>query len=125
MASTEDMAPNRSEKAATARKSASRSSRSRAREENLEAQVGKLQDDLKSIAGTIAKLAERRVNEVRGSAEHEVQNLMKSGQHTVEEWQDEFEDVQKQFKQTIRQRPLTAVVGAVAVGYMLALLTRH
>lgn len=125
MASTEDMAASRSEAAGTARKSASRSSRSRAREENLEAQVGKLQEDLKSIAGTIAKLAERRVNEARGTAEHEVQNLMKSGQHTVEEWQDDFEDIQKQVKTTIRQRPLTAVVGAVAVGYLLALLTRH
>lgn len=125
MAGTEDMAPNRSETAGTARKSVSRSSRNRAREENLEAQVGKLQDDLKSIAGTLTKLAERRVSEVRGTAEHEVQNLMKSGQHVVEEWQDDFEDIQKQVKQTIRQRPLTAVVGAVAIGYLLALLTRR
>lgn len=125
MASTEDMAPNRGEAASPTRKPSTRSSRGRAREENLEEQIGKLQEDLKAIAATVTKLAERRVAAVRGSAEHEVQNLLHSGQNTVEEWQDDFEDIQKQMKQTIRQRPLTAVVGAVAIGYLVALLTRH
>lgn len=124
MATTSDMAPDRDEKTGPARKSA-RSSRSKAREESLEQQIGKLQDDLKSIAGTIAKLAERRVDEVRGKAEHEVQSFMRSGEHTVEEVQGELESIQKQMKETIRHKPLTAVVGAVAVGYILALLTRR
>ena len=123
MATTPDMAPDRG--APSARKSSPRSSRPRAREENLEEQIGKLQEDLKAIAGTIAKLAERGVDEVRGRAENEVQNLMRSGQHTVEEVEGELENIQRQMKQTIRHKPLTSVVGAVAIGYILALLTRH
>jgi ElaB/YqjD/DUF883 family membrane-anchored ribosome-binding protein len=125
MATTSDMAPGRGEGTTNARKSSTRSSRNRAREESLEQQIGKLQEDLKAIAGTITKLAERRVDEVRGRAEHEVQNLMRSGEHTVEEFQGELESIQKQMKATIRHKPLTAVVGAVAVGYILALLTRR
>lgn len=99
-------------------------SRSRKREEALEDQIERLQDDLKSIASTISRMADNRVNEARGHAEREVQNLMRSGEQAVNGVQDEFGEVEKQIKDTIRAKPLTAVAGAVAIGFCLALLTR-
>ena len=127
MAATTDMAPNRP--AASTRRTSSnggRSSRARSqsRDDELEAQVARLQTDLKSIAATITGMADEKVSEARGTAKTEVRNLVRQGQHVVEDIQDEFGHVEKQIKDTIRQKPLTAVIGAVAVGFVLALLTR-
>lgn len=129
MATTEDMAPTRS---APARKSANGarrpSTRSRARarthDDDLEAQVARLQSDLKQIAGTIAGMADQKVTEARGAVKSEAQNLVKQGQNAVGEIQDEFGHMEKQIKDTIREKPLTAVAGAIAIGFVLALVTR-
>lgn len=128
MAETSDMAPTRS--TTSKRRSSTnggRSSRARshARDDDaLEEQIARLQTDLKAIAATITGLADEKVSEASGTAKSEVRNLVRQGQHAVEEMQDEFGHVEKQIKDTIRQKPLTAVIGALAVGFVLALLTR-
>jgi ElaB/YqjD/DUF883 family membrane-anchored ribosome-binding protein len=128
MADTTDMAPTRS----AARKSTNGHARSRAaakrsrraREDSIEDQIERLQADLKAIAGSIAGLADDKVSEARGVAKSELKHLLRSGQHAVDGVQDEFSQMERQIKDTIRERPLTAVAGAVAIGFCLALLTR-
>lgn len=99
-------------------------SKSGSREESLEAQIAQLQRDLKGIGATLASIAEQQVSSARGAAKGEVRHLVRTGQHAVEDLQDEFVHVEKQVKDAIRRRPLTAVAGAVAVGFVVALLTR-
>lgn len=113
MSTTTDMAPNRS---------ASRSSRRR--EADLEEQVAQLQKDLKAIATTLTGLAENKVDEAQHTARREFSHLKAQGRHAVEDVQDEFGAMEKQLKDTIRQKPLTAVAGAVAIGFVLALISR-
>jgi ElaB/YqjD/DUF883 family membrane-anchored ribosome-binding protein len=132
MADTADLAPSRSttskapsRRAANGSRSpARRSTRTRAREENLEDQVDRLQSDIKAIAATLTKMADDKVSEVRGTAKTEARNLVKQGQTAVDEIQDEFGHMEKQIKDIIREKPLTAVAGAVALGFVLALVTR-
>jgi ElaB/YqjD/DUF883 family membrane-anchored ribosome-binding protein len=136
MASTPDMAPNRSANSATrraagatpARRSASsRSAASRAaaaRQPDLEAQIEQLQTDLKGIASTLAALAESKVEEAQSVAKREVKHAVKAGQNVVDDVQDEFGQLEKQLKDTIREKPLTAVAGAVALGFILAVVSR-
>ena len=127
MATTEDMAPARSSTATRARAnggSRSASSRRRVREDDLERQIARLQDDLKAIAGSIATLADNKVTEARDVAKSEAKKLVHSGQEAVDQIQDEFGHMEKQIKDTIRQKPLTAVAGAIALGFVLALITR-
>ncbi len=137
MASTPDMAPNRSangstsratpaRRAAASRSTASRSTaaRRRASEPDLEAQIEQLQTDLKGIASTLAALAESKVEEAQSVAKREVKNAVKAGQSAVEDAQDEFGQLEKQLKDTIREKPLTAVAGAVALGFILAVVSR-
>lgn len=109
---------------ATASSSTDNAKRSRTSDDSLEAQVAQLQKDLKAIAGTIAGMAESRVAETRDTAEHEVKHLVRSGQHAVEGLQDEIGQMEKQVKDAIRRRPLTAVAGAVAAGFVIAMLSR-
>lgn len=128
MAATSDMAPNRSHRRSSSNGTRSSRARSQAQadvhEEALQEQISRLQADLKSIAATIAGMADEKVGEARGVAKHEVKNLVQQGQQTVGELTDEFSHVQKQVKDTIRERPLTAVLGALAAGFVIALLTR-
>jgi len=121
MASTTDMAPT------TPRKSSSAGSRrpaARSREQELEAQVSQLQSDLKSITETLRKLTGEKANEVRDIAGAELRHLKRRGQHMVEEAQDQAGEYEQQLKDTIREKPLTAVATALGVGFVLALLTR-
>ena len=51
-------------------------------------------------------------------------NLKAQGQSAIEDAQDEFGQIEKQIKDTIREKPLTAVAGAVALGFILAVVSR-
>lgn len=130
MATTPDMAPGRTSNSSSRRTgstAARRSASSRsaaAREPDLEAQVQQLQDDLKGIAASLATLAEQKVGEAQSMAKRELRHLKAQGQSAVEEAQDEFGQLEKQIKDTIREKPLTAVAGAIALGYILAVISR-
>lgn len=122
MATTTDMAPTRSN---GSKRPASRSrSTRRSREDQLGDQVQQLQDDLKSITATLGKLADERVGDAQKIAKREVKNLARNGANAVEDVQDEFGHLEKQIKDTIRERPLTAVAGAIALGFVLAVVSR-
>jgi ElaB/YqjD/DUF883 family membrane-anchored ribosome-binding protein len=127
MASTTDMAPSRTNSSASPARRASSSRRSRAAartDDDLSAQVTQLQSDLKQIAATLATLAENKVSDVQKAAQKEAYNLAKTGQNAIEDVQDEFGELEKQLKDSIRQKPLTAVAGAIALGFVLAVVSR-
>jgi len=134
MAATTDMAPNRAtparrtangpRRSASRSSAASRASAAAAREDDLSAQVQQLQNDLKTIASTLAGMAEDKVGEARSVAKREARHLANAGQQAVEDAQDEFGQLEKQIKDTIREKPLTAVAGAIALGFILAVVSR-
>ncbi|MHA6691078.1 DUF883 family protein [Devosia sp. A449] len=117
MATTSDLAPTRKPRNSRAS--------SKAREAQLEDQVAQLQSDLKSIGATLARLSNEKVSEVRDAAKGEARNLQRQGQQVVEEVQDQASAMEKQLKDTIREKPLTAVASAVGIGFLLAVLMRH
>lgn len=109
---------------AAAKQAAASSASSDLRGRELEAQIEQLQADLKSIGATLAGLAGDKVSEARGAAEKEARNLARTGQHAVDEVQDELGQLERRLKESIREKPITAVVGAAALGYILAVITR-
>ena len=120
MATTSDLAPGRKPAAARAANASSK-----VREAQLEDQISQLQDDLKAIAATLARLSSDKVTEVREVAKSEARHLQRQGQHVVDDVQDQASAMEKQLKDTIREKPLTAVASAVGIGFILALLSRH
>jgi ElaB/YqjD/DUF883 family membrane-anchored ribosome-binding protein len=116
------MAPTRTRKSSGP--STARSSASRSKDESLEDQIARLQDDLKSIAASIATIAEDKISDARGMAKREASHLVSSGQHAVDGVTDEFGHMEKQIKDAIREKPLTAVAGAIALGFLLAMISR-
>jgi ElaB/YqjD/DUF883 family membrane-anchored ribosome-binding protein len=135
MATTTDMAPNRAASATSRRSPANGARRASAaaraaaasaesHEDELGDQISQLQADMKAIAQTLAGLAEDKVNEAQSVAKREVKNVTKAGQNAIEDAQDEFNQLERQIKDTIREKPLTAVAGAIALGYILAVVSR-
>ncbi len=97
---------------------------SRAQSDNLEAQVTQLQNDIKSIAQTLARMGESKVGEVRSMAKMRAAEVKGKGEDLVSTAQDEFSAFESQIKDTIREKPLTAVAGALALGFLIAVITR-
>lgn len=81
--------------------------------ESLEGQVAQLQNDLKSITATLNRMGQTAGTELKSS-----------GQSAINYAQDEIGQLEKQLKDTIREKPLTAVASALAAGFILAVLTR-
>ncbi|MDC9825424.1 hypothetical protein PRN20_16965 [Devosia sp. ZB163] len=131
MASTTDMAPNRSSSTPARRASNGprraaprRAASAKTSEDDLAAQVNQLQDDLKQIAATLASMAGGKVNDAQAMAKRESRHLAQTGQRAIQDAQDEFGQLEKQIKDTIREKPLTAVAGAIALGFVLAVVSR-
>ena len=131
MADTADTAPARANsttrpRRASAANGASRRSRARTvhEEENLEAQVAQLQSDLRSITTTLGRMGQSAGNELKTTAKARADDLAARGQSALDTAQDEFGAFEKQIKDTIREKPLTAVAGAIALGFILAVITR-
>jgi ElaB/YqjD/DUF883 family membrane-anchored ribosome-binding protein len=99
--------------------------RSARTQESLEDQVSKLQDDIKAIAASLAKLSDQKVSEARSTAKTQYSSLVKSGQHVVDDLGDQVNAYEGQLVDAIREKPLTAVAGAIGVGFLIALLSRR
>jgi len=112
------------EAAAPVRRAASRAPSSRS-QESLEDQVSKLQDDIKAIGASLAKLGDSKVSEARSNAKAQYKSLAKSGQHVIDDLGDQMNAYEGQITDAIRERPLTAVAGAIGVGFLIALLSRR
>ncbi len=126
MAESEDAVTSRPNgSGARAASTAARARRSsRAQTDNLEAQVTQLQNDIKSIAQTLARMGESKVGEVRSMAKMRAAEVKGKGEDLVSTAQDEFSAFESQIKDTIREKPLTAVAGALALGFLIAVITR-
>lgn len=97
----------------------------RSTEEALEDQIAKLQDDVRSIAASLSKLSEDKIAEARSTAKTQYKNIVKSGQNVAGELSDQVTAYEGQLVEAIRDRPLTAVAGAIGVGFLIALLSRR
>jgi len=116
------MAPARA--ASSRRSSGNGRKTSRSHSDDIETQVTQLQNDLKSITQTLARMGEDKVDEVRGAAKSRAKEIRAKGEEVIENAQDEFSAFEKQIKDTIREKPLTAVAGAMALGFLIAVITR-
>jgi ElaB/YqjD/DUF883 family membrane-anchored ribosome-binding protein len=139
MADTDDMAPARNgngqsteaasparapRKTAAAKRATAARSRTARTEEDIEDQIERLQVDVKAIMKSLARMGNEKVGEGQARAKREYANLVQAGEGMLENVQDEFGQVEKQIKDTIRQKPLTAVLSAVGIGFLIAVLTR-
>lgn len=92
--------------------------------QSLEAQIARLQADLKDIAATLGRIGNDKVTEARSTAKQEYRHALSAGQSVIDDVTDQAGALEKQLKDTIREKPLTAVAAAIGIGFVIALLTR-
>lgn len=120
-----------SQSAAPRRRAAAASGTRRARSaalkvdaDSIEGQVAQLQQDLKSITTTLGRMGHTAGDELKSTARARADDVVARGQSAIESAQDEFGAFERQIKDTIREKPLTAVAGAIALGFLIAVITR-
>jgi ElaB/YqjD/DUF883 family membrane-anchored ribosome-binding protein len=116
--------PPRRAASASSRRRPARSAALKVETESLEDQVGQLQQDLRSITATLSRMGHTAGNELKSTARARADELAAHGQSAFDSVQDEFGAFERQIKDTIREKPLTAVAGAVALGFLIAVITR-
>lgn len=139
MADNDDVAPARANSSAAShstsngprRRAAAASGTGRGRSaalkveaDSLEDQVAQLQQDLKSITTTLGRMGQTAGNELKSTARARADELAARGQSALDTASDEFGAFERQIKDTIREKPLTAVAGAIALGFLIAVITR-
>jgi ElaB/YqjD/DUF883 family membrane-anchored ribosome-binding protein len=110
--------------AATGARRSVRSAALKVEADSLEDQVAKLQADLKSITNTLGRMGTTAGNELKSTARARADELAARGQSALDTASDEFGAFERQIKDTIREKPLTAVAGAIALGFLIAVITR-
>jgi len=116
--------PPRRRAASTGARRSTRSAALKVEADSLEDQVAQLQQDLKSITTTLGRMGHTAGNELKSSARARADDLASRGQSALDTAQDEFTAFERQIKDTIREKPLTAVAGAIALGFLIAVITR-
>lgn len=109
----------------TAAKASNASRASRRSQDSLEDQVAQLREDLKGITATLAKLGNDKVGEVRDTARTEARHLARAGRRVIDDVGDQAGALETQLKDAIREKPLTAIAGAIGIGFLFALLSRR
>ena len=94
-------------------------------EDRLEDQISRLQEEIKAIGGSLARLTDEKISEARGNAQAQYRSAVKSGKNVVDELSEQVNSYEGQLVEAIRERPLTAVAGAIGVGFLIALLSRR
>jgi ElaB/YqjD/DUF883 family membrane-anchored ribosome-binding protein len=120
MADADDTAPTT---AAATRRRATNGTR-RQQEDDLETQIAELQSDIKSISATLQRMGQTTVSEVKSQARQRAQDFANRGQSMLDTAQGEFNSLETQLKDTIREKPLTAVAAAIGMGFLIAIMTR-
>jgi ElaB/YqjD/DUF883 family membrane-anchored ribosome-binding protein len=113
-------------RAAASRAAAATHSIAAAREQdNLEDQIARLQTEMKAIGNSLARLTDEKIGEARSTARAQYRSAITSGRSVVDELSEQVNSYEGQLVDAIRERPLTAVAGAVGVGFLIALLSRR
>lgn len=94
-------------------------------EKDLARQVQELQEDIRAIGATLARMAESRTNELRGNAQKSIASLVHGGQNTVEEVVERVSRFEGDVEQSVRRQPLLALAVAAAVGFALSQALRR
>lgn len=89
--------------------------------EELEADISKLREDIAQLTRHLKETGEHSVRGARRAAE----DLRAQGEATMEGLREKSNDMQAQIETKVREKPITALAMAAAVGYVLAILTRR
>lgn len=87
---------------------------------DLNAEIAALREDIASITATLGDVVKNRAEEARDEAVRLGKKMEKKGEEALESVQDSFEAAESDLKEAIRERPISSVLIAAGIGYILS-----
>lgn len=92
---------------------------------DLEADIKQLREDVARLREEISKLGRDSYGTARRAASEGVEELRARGEAAMQGLRDNAREVEDQLMTTVREKPITSLAVAAAVGYFFALLSRR
>jgi len=87
---------------------------------DLDAEISALREDIAAITATLGDIVKHRADEAKTEARKIKRRVEQQGEDAVETVQDSFEAAESELKSMIREKPISSVLIAAGVGYVLS-----
>ena len=108
---------------------ASRSEKSenggRLTQQDIEADIQQLKDDIAKLAKQLATTGEHSYGAMRRATAEGADQLRAQGEATLDAIRTNAKDIEQQVLATVREKPVTSLAIAAGIGFLFALLTRR
>ncbi|WP_127142959.1 DUF883 family protein [Pelagibacterium montanilacus] len=91
---------------------------------DLDAEIAALREDVSAITATLGDIVKYRGNSAREEADRVRRKAVKKGEETLDSVNENLEHAEDELKTAIREKPLTSVLIAAGVGYLLSKILR-
>lgn len=111
---------------ATAPRAASaRATKNGSNPQDLEAEIARLREDVARLTDQLARTGEHSYSTARRAATAGAEELRVRGQAAAEAIRSNASDVEQQVVDAVREKPITALAIAAAIGCLLGLMSRR
>lgn len=87
---------------------------------DLDAEIAALREDVAAITATLGDVVKYRTDEAKSEARRLRKTAERKGEETLEQVQDSFGAAEGELKSMIREKPISSVLIAAGVGYVLS-----
>jgi ElaB/YqjD/DUF883 family membrane-anchored ribosome-binding protein len=92
--------------------------------EELREQLMDLRNDFKDLMGTVEKLAKNQADGVASHLRDGLQDYVERGEEVLGQARERAEHLYEDLHETVERNPLTALLIALGLGFLIGLLTR-
>lgn len=93
--------------------------------EDLRENLIELRKDFKDLLSTVEKLAASQADNVQGHLREGLRTYMDKGEEAFGHAREQAERMYDDLHETVERNPLTAMMIALGLGFVIGLLTRH
>ncbi|MBO6717358.1 MAG: DUF883 family protein [Rhizobiaceae bacterium] len=91
----------------------------------LKAEITKLREELADLAKHVTVIRDKSTRTARQAAGEKAEELRAQGEAAYEELRETALDYEKQLNDAVREKPITSLAIAAAVGFFFALVARR
>lgn len=87
---------------------------------DLDSEIAALREDVAAITATLGDIVKYRTSEAKTEARKIRSKVEREGEEVLEQVQDSFEAAESELKASIREKPITSVLIAAGIGYVIS-----
>jgi ElaB/YqjD/DUF883 family membrane-anchored ribosome-binding protein len=92
---------------------------------DVEADIRQLQEDLAALKEQLARTGEHGIGAAKRAAAEGVEQLKAQGEAAMAGVKDKAQDIEEELTARVREKPITSLAVAAAIGYVFALISNR